>query len=137
MVTVPPLVGGENIAAIVKGWPSGSLSFESTSTTTAVSSSVEVASSVAIGASLPEAETKMDIVAVEVSPFPSEIVYSNSSGPEKLGLGLQGELEKFKCVEDQGNREGNKVEKRGEPTSTATKRPLLTCIESSLRCHPQ
>ena len=97
MVTVPPLVGGENIVAIVKGLLFGSLSFESTSTTTAVSSSVEVASSVAIGAALPKAETKMDIVAVEVSPFPSEIVYSNSSGPEKLGSGLQGELENAVC----------------------------------------
>ena len=97
MVTVPPLVGGEDIIAIVKGLPSGSLSFESTSATTAVSSSVEMTSSVAVGAALPEAETKMDIVAVEVSPFPSEIVYSNSSGPEKLGLGLQSELENSVC----------------------------------------
>ena len=68
MVTVPPLVGGDEIPVIVKGWPSGSLSFEITSTTTAVSSSVEVASSVAIGPLLSVAETYRVMVPTSFPP---------------------------------------------------------------------
>ena len=104
MVTVPPLVGGDEIPVIVKGWLSGSLSFESTSTTTAVSSSVEVASSVAVGAVLPAALTYRVIVATSVPPLPSEIVYSNSSGPEKLGLGLRGEKKNGKMMGEGGRK---------------------------------